>query len=61
MPQFNLLIEDPAIQISTTSEPITSVEDVFNPNVVKVVTDARRIRAVLFALADSSYRDPPPA
>jgi 3-deoxy-manno-octulosonate cytidylyltransferase (CMP-KDO synthetase) len=35
------LIEDSQIQISTTSEPLTSVEDVFNPNVVKVVTDAR--------------------
>ena len=35
------LIEDSQIQISTTSEPVTSVEDVFNPSVVKVVTDAR--------------------
>jgi 3-deoxy-manno-octulosonate cytidylyltransferase (CMP-KDO synthetase) len=35
------LIEDSQIQISTTSEPIASVEDVFNPSVVKVVTDAR--------------------
>jgi len=35
------LIEDSQIQISTTSEPVTAVEDVFNPNVVKVVTDAR--------------------
>jgi len=35
------LIEDSQIQISTTSEPIDSVEDVFNPSVVKVVTDAR--------------------
>jgi 3-deoxy-manno-octulosonate cytidylyltransferase (CMP-KDO synthetase) len=34
------LIEDPQIQISTTSEPITTVEDVFNPSVVKVTTDA---------------------
>ena len=34
------LIEDSQIQISTTSEPVTAVEDVFNPNVVKVVTDA---------------------
>ncbi|HET9533716.1 MAG TPA: 3-deoxy-manno-octulosonate cytidylyltransferase [Blastocatellia bacterium] len=33
------LVEDDRIQLSTTSEPITSVEDVFNPNVVKVVTD----------------------
>jgi 3-deoxy-manno-octulosonate cytidylyltransferase (CMP-KDO synthetase) len=35
------LIEDSNIHISTTSEPITSVDDVFNPAVVKVVTDSR--------------------
>jgi 3-deoxy-manno-octulosonate cytidylyltransferase (CMP-KDO synthetase) len=35
------LVEDSQIQISTTSEPITTVEDVFSPSVVKVVTDAR--------------------
>jgi 3-deoxy-manno-octulosonate cytidylyltransferase (CMP-KDO synthetase) len=35
------LINDEQIQISTTSEPILSVEDLFNPSVVKVVTDAR--------------------
>ena len=35
------LIEDSQVQISTTSEPIDSVEDVFNPNVVKVVADLR--------------------
>ena len=35
------LIKDEQIQISTTSEPIDSVEDLFNPGVVKVVTDAR--------------------
>ena len=35
------LIEDSSIQISTTSEPVTEIEDVFNPGVVKVVTDAR--------------------
>jgi 3-deoxy-manno-octulosonate cytidylyltransferase (CMP-KDO synthetase) len=34
------LLEDATIQISTTSEPITEVEDVFNANVVKVVSDA---------------------
>src|SRR5262245_18252646 len=32
------LIEDSQIQISTTSEPILSVDDVFDPGVVKVVT-----------------------
>jgi 3-deoxy-manno-octulosonate cytidylyltransferase (CMP-KDO synthetase) len=34
------LIADSQIQISTTSEPISSIEDVFNPNVVKVVAGA---------------------
>jgi len=33
------LIADSQLHISTTSEPITEVEDVFNPNVVKVVTN----------------------
>ena len=35
------LIEDSQSQISTTSEPITAIEDVFSSSVVKVVTDAR--------------------
>lgn len=35
------LIDDPRLQMSTTSEPIVSAEDVFNPTVVKVVTDSR--------------------
>lgn len=35
------LIEDSQIQISTTSEPITTVEDVLSSSVVKVVTDVR--------------------
>jgi 3-deoxy-manno-octulosonate cytidylyltransferase (CMP-KDO synthetase) len=35
------LIADSQIQIGTTSEPINSIEDVFNPNVVKVVADAQ--------------------
>ena len=34
------ILEDSQIQISTTSEPIVAVEDVFSPSVVKVVTDA---------------------
>ena len=34
------LRQDSQIQITTTSEPVASVDDVFNPNVVKVVTDA---------------------
>jgi 3-deoxy-manno-octulosonate cytidylyltransferase (CMP-KDO synthetase) len=33
------LLEDGEIQISTTSEPITSLADILNPGVVKVVTD----------------------
>ena len=35
------LLEDPELQMSTTSEPIVSVEDVFNLGVVKVVTDSK--------------------
>jgi len=35
------LVADSRIPISTTSEPIVNIEDVFNPSVVKVVTDAR--------------------
>jgi 3-deoxy-manno-octulosonate cytidylyltransferase (CMP-KDO synthetase) len=53
------LMEDPAIQISTTSEPITSVEDVFNPGVVKVVTDARGF-ALYFSRSPLPYVRPAP-
>jgi len=35
------LIDDPSLLVSTTSEPIDTVDDVLNPNVVKVVTDRR--------------------
>jgi 3-deoxy-manno-octulosonate cytidylyltransferase (CMP-KDO synthetase) len=35
------LLEDPQLQMSTTSEPIVRAEDIFDPNVVKVVTDLR--------------------
>ncbi|HEX8091502.1 MAG TPA: 3-deoxy-manno-octulosonate cytidylyltransferase [Blastocatellia bacterium] len=35
------LTDDERIQISTTSEPVGSIEDVFDTNVVKVVTDSR--------------------
>jgi 3-deoxy-manno-octulosonate cytidylyltransferase (CMP-KDO synthetase) len=35
------LIEDARIHMTTTSEPITTVDDVFNPSVVKVVSDSR--------------------
>ena len=36
---IQLLLEDELIQMSTTSEPITDVEEVFNPSVVKVAAD----------------------
>lgn len=65
------LIEDPEIQMSTTSEPIVSVEDVFNTSVVKVVADSRGFalyfsrspipyirRVELLALEASLRRDP---
>lgn len=48
------LLEDSAIQISTTSEPITSVEDVFNPTVVKVITDTRDF-AIYFSRSPVPY------
>jgi 3-deoxy-manno-octulosonate cytidylyltransferase (CMP-KDO synthetase) len=48
------LIEDSQIQISTTSEPIASVEEIFNPNVVKVVTDARGV-ALYFSRSPIPY------
>jgi 3-deoxy-manno-octulosonate cytidylyltransferase (CMP-KDO synthetase) len=42
------LLNDSSLSMSTTSEPITSADDVFNPNVVKVVTDGRG-NALLFS------------
>ena len=53
------LIEDSAIQVGTTSEPITSVEDVFNPGVVKVVTDSRGF-ALYFSRSPLPYVRPAP-
>ena len=35
------LVDDSTIVMATTSEPIDSMDDVLNPNVVKVVTDSR--------------------
>ncbi len=35
------LLTDPHVQMSTTCEPISTVEEVFDPGVVKVVMDAR--------------------
>ena len=51
------LIEDPELQMSTTSEPIVSVDDVFNTNVVKVVTDARGF-ALYFSRSPIPYIRP---
>jgi 3-deoxy-manno-octulosonate cytidylyltransferase (CMP-KDO synthetase) len=51
------LIDDPELQMSTTSEPIISVEDVFNPTVVKVVTDSRGF-ALYFSRSPVPYIRP---
>ena len=51
------LMEDPELQMSTTSEPIVSVEDVFNPTVVKVVTDSRGF-ALYFSRSPIPYIRP---
>jgi 3-deoxy-manno-octulosonate cytidylyltransferase (CMP-KDO synthetase) len=53
------LADDPQILISTTSEPITDVEDVFNPNVVKVVVDGRGF-ALYFSRSPIPYIRPAP-
>ncbi|MCS6818173.1 MAG: 3-deoxy-manno-octulosonate cytidylyltransferase [Blastocatellia bacterium] len=36
---LNPVLADPHILMATTSEPVESIEEVLNPNVVKVVTD----------------------
>lgn len=51
------LLEDPQIHISTTSEPITDIADVFNPNVVKVVTDSQEF-ALYFSRSPIPYIRP---
>jgi 3-deoxy-manno-octulosonate cytidylyltransferase (CMP-KDO synthetase) len=51
------LIEDSEIQISTTSEPVTEIEDVFNPGVVKVVADTRGF-ALYFSRSPIPYVRP---
>lgn len=51
------LIEDPELQMSTTSEPILSVEDVFNPGIVKVVTDSKGF-ALYFSRSPIPYIRP---
>lgn len=51
------LIADSRLQISTTSEPVATAVDVFNPSVVKVVTDARGI-ALYFSRSPIPYVRP---
>lgn len=51
------LLENPDIHIATTSEPITSLDDVFNPNVVKVVSDAQGF-ALYFSRSPIPYLRP---
>lgn len=51
------LLENPQTEISTTSEPITSLEDVFNPNVVKVVSDSQGF-ALYFSRSPIPYIRP---
>jgi 3-deoxy-manno-octulosonate cytidylyltransferase (CMP-KDO synthetase) len=53
------LIADASIHMSTTSEPITEVEDVLSPNVVKVVTDASGF-ALYFSRSPIPYVRPAP-
>jgi 3-deoxy-manno-octulosonate cytidylyltransferase (CMP-KDO synthetase) len=53
------LLGDSQIEISTTSEPITDVEDVFNPNVVKVVVDLQGF-ALYFSRSPVPYVRPAP-
>lgn len=52
------LLEDSRLPISTTSEPITSSADVFNPNVVKVITDSRGL-ALYFSRSPVPFIRPP--
>jgi 3-deoxy-manno-octulosonate cytidylyltransferase (CMP-KDO synthetase) len=51
------LIDDPELQMSTTSEPIVSVDDVFNTSVVKVITDSRGF-ALYFSRSPIPYIRP---
>jgi len=54
------LLEDDTglVMLSSTSEPITEVEDVFNPNVVKVVCDSGGY-ALYFSRSPIPYIRPP--
>ena len=49
------LLQDEKIMMATTCEPIDSVADVMNPNVVKVVRDQRRFRALFFPKPNSVF------
>ncbi|MFY9572337.1 MAG: 3-deoxy-manno-octulosonate cytidylyltransferase, partial [Blastocatellia bacterium] len=51
------IMQDSQIQIATTSEPITNIEDVFNPSVVKVVTNERGL-ALYFSRSPIPYVRP---
>jgi 3-deoxy-manno-octulosonate cytidylyltransferase (CMP-KDO synthetase) len=53
------LADDERIQIATTSEPIDSVEDVFSPDVVKVVTDSSGF-ALYFSRSPVPHARPAP-
>jgi 3-deoxy-manno-octulosonate cytidylyltransferase (CMP-KDO synthetase) len=53
------LINDTQILMSTTSEPIDSIEDVLNPGVVKVITDSRGF-ALYFSRSPMPYIRPAP-
>jgi 3-deoxy-manno-octulosonate cytidylyltransferase (CMP-KDO synthetase) len=48
------LIKDPSLPMSTTCEPLARAEDLFNPNVVKVVID-REGNALYFSRAPVPY------
>ncbi len=49
----DLLERSPDCVMATAAHPIRDAAEFFNPNVVKVVTDRQRARAVLLACADS--------
>lgn len=51
------LLENREIHISTTSEPITALVDVFNPSIVKVVTDKDGL-ALYFSRSPIPYLRP---
>ena len=48
------IMEDPEVAVATLCEPLTALEQVFDPNVVKVVTDIRG-NALYFSRAPLPY------